>query len=895
MKQRSIFIGLFLLTACQQASAQDSRAIFSAGRFRLYADSVTQYPFAGVAVSDSELRSDYRSPGNPYRSSRIAFKFSINGRDNEMKSGNDDHFNCTGLTNETPVIRFGESFQDTTTVYPPYLQPGATLKVRLDMRKVLTGFDSGGYYTLFNGQRLYKKDFKGVYIAGDAPPLTWDFDHLADHPDLRLQDVDGDGIFETTLALNKANDSGRKVSTWKLNKDISAFPQYHSGYPISDAVYNLALEEMIKAVESDSTFRTGKLWSGVWTRDISYSIILSMAYLQPRVAMNSLMRKVNAHKKIIQDTGTGGAYPVSSDRMIWAVAAWEVYETTGDEEWLQQAYRIIRNSVEDDLLNSYDRATGLVRGESSFLDWREQTYPAWMQPADIYASECLGTNAVHYQANIVLARMALLLHHPEAAQKYRSIAMRIKAGINRYLWQEDKGFYAQYRYGRDYKIVSGRAEGLGEALCILFDIADRKKRQRIVSRMPVTDFGIPCIYPQIPGIPPYHNNAVWPFVESFWAQASARADNEQSVMEAIAMVYRPAALFLTNKENFTAENGDYASTQINSDNMLWSLSGNISLVHKILFGIRFQPDSLLFRPFVPRELRGRRSLTNFTYRGAVLDITEEGYGDKVDAFYLDGRKLLSAAIPARLTGHHTVRIVIAGHRFPALGVRRVRNYTSPATPAVIYRAGYLRWDPVAGAVGYRVLRNGMIFSELPETRLAISDSVYVEWQVVAVDPAGVASFASEPVTTGGCVRRYEIEDFASPSALPYKGFSGKGFVETGRTINQQLTMAVEITEPGVYALDFRYANGNGPINTSNKCAIRTLREKGSFLGTIVLPQRGEDWNKWGFSNAVRVYLSKGTHYLRLAYEPQDQNMNGDINGAMLDYLRVVRLSGPCLR
>src|SRR6185437_2290846 len=143
MKQRSIFIGLFLLTACQQASAQDSRAIFSAGRFRLYADSVTQYPFAGVAVSDSELRSDYRSPGNPYRSSRIAFKFSINGRDNEMKSGNDDHFNCTGLTNETPVIRFGESFQDTTTVYPPYLQPGATLKVRLDMRKVLTGFDSG--------------------------------------------------------------------------------------------------------------------------------------------------------------------------------------------------------------------------------------------------------------------------------------------------------------------------------------------------------------------------------------------------------------------------------------------------------------------------------------------------------------------------------------------------------------------------------------------------------------------------------------------------------------------------------------------------------------------------------------------------------------------------------
>jgi len=47
---------------------------------------------------------------------------------------------------------------------------------------------------------------------------------------------------------------------------------------------------------------------------------------------------------------------------------------------------------------AYDAGTGLVKGESSFLDWREQTYPKWMQPADIYESENLGTNAVHYQA-----------------------------------------------------------------------------------------------------------------------------------------------------------------------------------------------------------------------------------------------------------------------------------------------------------------------------------------------------------------------------------------------------------------------------------------------------------------------------------------------------------------
>ena len=92
-------------------------------------------------------------------------------------------------------------------------------------------------------------------------------------------------------------------------------------------------------------------------------------------------------------------------------------------------------------------------------------------------------------------------------------------------------------------------------------------------------------------------------------------------------------------------------------------------------------------------------------------------------------------------------------------------------------------------------------------------------------------------------------------------------------------------------MDFRYANGNGPINTNNKCAIRTLRNgQGAQLGTIVLPQRGvEEWSNWGFTNAVRVHLPKGTTTLTLAYEPANTNMNGAVNQAMLDYLRLRKL------
>lgn len=84
-----------------------------------------------------------------------------------------------------------------------------------------------------------------------------------------------------------------------------------------------------------------------------------MAHLQPKVAKYSLLRKVK-NQRIIQDTGTGGAYPASTDRIIWAVAAWELYKVTGDQEWLKQAYSIIKNSVDDDLKNAYDQETGLI-------------------------------------------------------------------------------------------------------------------------------------------------------------------------------------------------------------------------------------------------------------------------------------------------------------------------------------------------------------------------------------------------------------------------------------------------------------------------------------------------------------------------------------------------------
>ncbi|MEI3341503.1 MAG: hypothetical protein V8R52_04445 [Coprobacter fastidiosus] len=54
----------------------------------------------------------------------------------------------------------------------------------------------------------------------------------------------------------------------------------------------------------------------------------------------------------------------SSDRMIWSVAAWELYKYTGDKEWLQYAFEVIRNSAQDDQFTLKDPTTGLFEGRA---------------------------------------------------------------------------------------------------------------------------------------------------------------------------------------------------------------------------------------------------------------------------------------------------------------------------------------------------------------------------------------------------------------------------------------------------------------------------------------------------------------------------------------------------
>ncbi|HNW51453.1 MAG TPA: hypothetical protein PKH79_10245 [Prolixibacteraceae bacterium] len=874
----AVLMGLY---GCPKAP----EVLYQSPQFTIYPNKVVQGNFTATVESPTKIVSNYHSLAYENFSRMVSFKFGINEKDNEKQSGENHWIIIGDEEHQSPVIVFGQKDQ------PNPGDPGVKLPVnyaytfRLDMRPVLKQFAEKGSFETFDGTRISKDDFKGVYIAGGTEPLSWDWVNL-EEKGFDLKDPDGDSIYEIKVVFNPFDEKENKPCTWQLTENVSMKPSYHSDQPIVDALFNLSLEEARKNIEPDSTLRTGAKWGGVWTRDVSFSTLLAFAYHEPKVAEISLMKKVK-RGRIIQDTGSGGAWPISSDRTSWSLAAWEIYKVTGDEAWLKSAYQIIKNTLADDGKTIRSPKTGMNRGESSFLDWREQTYPKWMSNTDIYLSENLGTNAVHYEANLILAQMAKILGEPNDA--YLQRAEEIKKGMNQYLWMADKGYYGQYLYGRSSMNLSPRFEALGEAFSVLFGVADEAKAQSIFENSPVTAFGTTCIYPQIPGIPPYHNNAIWPFVQSFWNLAAAKTGNEAALLHGLAAIYRAGALFLTNYENMVAQNGDFNGTEINSDRMLWSMAGNMAMVHRVFIGMSFEPGGIRFQPVVPEVYGGTKTLSNFSYRKAKLDITVKGFGNKIASFKLDGKAIDEPFFPGNLEGKHQIEINLANNRFGATKINLVENKFSLTNPLVKLEGKKLVWDVVPGAVSYNVYKNGKIVSKVSENQFDIEKETFAEYKVTAVDPEGVESFTSEPVWITNSDQLVEVEQSVAKSTLPYTNYSGAGFVEISSAKNRDMALKINVPEAGVYLLECRYANGTGPWNTDNNCGIRSVYVNDVYSGVWVFPQRGtNEWSDWGFSNLIETSLQKGNNMLRIKFEDWNINMDGEINDALLDYIRVVK-------
>ncbi len=893
--RRAAAVGLTLLVVAPLITAP----LVAQYPFTVTGDAVRQGRFEARALGRDTIVSTY-----PRAAKEVHFKFALNGRDNEFPPGIEHTINLRPRDGRvsTPVYAFA--------VEPKPMLPRpedategesgeARVTLRLDLRAVRAAIASRGWYKPPLGDSI--RSLTRVTVIGDTDPLVWDINSVRAGAPQDLTDPDGDGVYETTLTfrteyLRPLDAQGRAI--WARSADLSRFPQLTSPEPIVDALYRMSLEELTQLVREDGALAAGAKWPGVWTRDVSLSALLSLAIVVPDAVKTSLRRKVDASGRIIQDTGTGGSWPVSTDRMTWALAAWEVYAVTGDSAWLRESYDVIARSAEADTHAALDPASGLFRGESSFEDWREQSYPRWMQPADIYRSFALGTNAVHHGAYKVLGEMARELGRPaDEAARWDSTAAHLRDGIAAAFWMPELQRHAQFLYGRVSLTPSPRYEALGEALLALTDGAVADSAGAASMFAPRGAFGTPTFWPFLAGVPYYHNATVWPFVSAYATWAAARVGNGLGVEYGIATLLRAPALFLTNKENFVAATGHFEGTALNSDRQLWSVAGSLAVQYRVLFGIRFERDRVVFAPVLPEYFRAVsgdpevRELRGLRYRGATLTVRVRGWSpcgrdyratlDGATITPLTGAPVREVELPATLTGEHVLEIrvmpCIADYVYGA----PVAPDAAPATPQARLEgtagARAITWDAIPGAERYVVYRDGRpIDTTTVRRHNVVPTRDLAEYQVLALDTVPHASFLSEPVRV----------------VMP----SGEGVLAApGWPVRlERESPAVEVTlqldERTRIAIDALYSNGSGPINTEDKAAVRTLAIDGNDAGVLVMPQRGAgNWDESGYSNPLVVTLEPGAHVLRVRWDARDENMNGTVSSVLLRGLRVTRL------
>ena len=725
-------------------------------------------------------------------------------------------------------------------------------------------------------------------------------------------------------------------------RERDGWPTLRSGHDLFDALYALAVDEMrensVAAIRDGSfnngnpidcpaegCFETGRLWNYVWTRDTSYAADLALASMDPLRTRNSLLFKLSARRaggdvQIVQDTGTGGSYPVSSDRVVWSLGASELLKHLSGADragFLERAYPAMVNTAEHDRRVVFDARDGLYRGEHSFLDWREQSYAAWTatDPVHIAMSRSLSTNVLHFALLDTIATLATERADAAAAARYRAWADALKAAIQRRFWLAADGQFSAFSSTELDPSPVRRWDALGSALAVLTGVATEAQAREVVARYPHAGHGLPVLWPQQQFTAIYHNRASWPFVTAYWLRAARQVRNDASVDWNIDAMVRAAALNLSNMENFEftsgrarVEDGMYSGPVVNSQRQLWSVAGYLSMVHDVVFGLETTTAGFRLRPYITRAMRhawfaraDRIILRGFLFRGHRLDLrvslpapgTDRAGAYAVGTVRVNGRDVGDAFIdPATLPERATVDVELRDTPEAHATLRSLPDISDwhqvfgPRTPAIAALAPaasgrvQLRLD-VAGedraALDVVVMRDGQRVATLGPTDgdtwtdpLTDEQTVTHCYSLEAVfRGSGNASQHAAPQCWWGvaAVRVQEIDAtrfVATGGQLV--GDHGRMHYENWGDPGHRLEVpALRVGQSGAYLLQVTAANGAGSTSTGITCGVKRVQvievTGGRTVadGYVVMPQLGS-WDQWRDSSFVRAPLEAGRDY-----------------------------------
>jgi hypothetical protein len=382
--------------------------------------------------------------------------------------------------------------------------------------------------------------------------------------------------------------------------------------PLFDALFAMAQEDLdrdsVHAI-TDAAFDhgrpipcrcliAGKKWPFVWTRDVSYSIDLGLWRFDPARARTSLLFKISPPRAgaassqlfVMQDTGSGGSWPISTDRVVWFLGARHLLE---DHAFADTVYQALTDTLAQDRRYVFDPRIGLYRGETSFLDWREQSYPAWTAHNVVFIAQsfALSTNVLHYQALQLAAAMARERGQSDIALRYARQAESLKQAINSLFWRPDRGLYMSYIGGPVDPGTFDAYDLLGLDLAITSGVADSQRAAESLEHYPAWPAGSPVIWPERRDQPIYHNRAIWPFVSEYTLRAARRIGDPSLIALELRSLMRGAALHASNMENYsllsqsTHVPGILGGPVVDSPRQLWSVAGYLDMVVRGVFGL----------------------------------------------------------------------------------------------------------------------------------------------------------------------------------------------------------------------------------------------------------------------------------------------------------------------
>lgn len=768
-----------------------------------------------------------------------------------------------------------------------------------------------------------------------------------------------DGVDTTTVVVTDHDTLERSYTLSTTHPQRDGWPQQvtfeelpdqpvlRSGSDLFDALFALAVHESrVLSVGSITDgafsngapiacdcFETGDLWPYVWTRDTAYAADLGTALIDPQRAANSLLFKISADKpavgagglQIVQDTGTGGSWPVSTDRVVWARGAARVLATldgSARTAFRDQALEAVVNTAEVDRVHVWDPDDGLYRGETSFLDWREQTYPQWTASdvRHIAESKSLSTNVGHWTLLDLAARLSGEVGDSAGEARYRGWADDLAAAIDAGFW--DGTTYARALPNQLDPAPQGQQDLLGLALAAL-TVADPVRANAALAAYPHGAHGPPVIWPQQPMVPIYHNRAIWPFVTAYDVRAAAKLGNDAVVTRGVHSLTRGALLNLSNLENLEVlsgrnwvDDGAYSGPVVNSHMQLWSVAGYLGMVFD-LFGVSPEADGLHVAPFLPEDVAatwmgtGEVTLHRLTWRGRTFDLTlvmpaTDFTGPMVaGSIEVDGAPATSPLSASDLGNGSVVRVTLAHAGPTGAALTEIvddgdfRKVWAPRDPSVTGLAdvgGSLELTLDTGGeagVVFDVWRDGVevatgvtgpTWVDPGSGDLAVRSACYAV--NTRFETSGHRSQRSWPVcwlgAAGERVQRFDAYALSPLGGGSWNGGANPFWNDWGAAGGSMKVAGVRPARTGRHLLRVVHANGSGPINTGLAAANKHLivRDPAGVVvaeGSVAMPQSGA-WGNFRDSTGLFADLDASRVYeLELVDAPNMSWLQGFAN------------------